>query len=142
MLLMPVLLRSVFVPGLKSVVVYLAYGAILLAMVHPSPNANGTTRVSRNSFSRFLAFIGYFSYPIYLWHIDAGRMSGRLIYYLGSLGPEARWLLMLASYVTVSIVAGVLLGVLIDRPMLAFRDRYFPGRAHLLKGGREGLLAS
>ena len=142
MLLMPVLVRFGFVPGLRSALVYMAYGAIVLAMVHPSPKADGTTGVSRNGFSRLLAFIGYFSYPIYLWHIDAGRMSGRLIYYLGSLGPEARWFLMLANYMTVTVVAGVLLGVLIDRPVLAFRDRYFPARAHLLKGGREGLLAS
>ncbi len=72
---------------------------------------------------RPLAFIGAYSYSIYLWHIPV-RFFG-----LAWLPRDAAPLTRGAAYLALSIVTGILAAWLIERPFLALRDRLFPTRS-------------
>ena len=72
---------------------------------------------------RPLAFVGAYSYSIYLWHIPV-RYFG-----LGWLPRDAAPLTRAAAYLAVSIVVGIVAAWLVERPFLALRDRLFPTRS-------------
>ena len=73
-----------------------------------------------------------FSYPIYLWHIEVGIALNRLLARWVALGPEAmalRWACGMSAFLVLSVVIGVVMGRLVERPALAMRDRLFPAPA-------------
>ncbi|MGH9544080.1 MAG: acyltransferase family protein [Terriglobales bacterium] len=63
-----------------------------------------------------LAWIGFYSYSIYLWHWPMAQMFQGV--------PHSFWL-----YVASSILIGCGMTLMIEAPLLRFRDRYFPRRA-------------
>lgn len=71
-----------------------------------------------------LAFIGVYSYAIYLLHNAISEYLGRYVI------PDdlPTWILVFAAYVSASITFGWLLSKAVERPMLAVRDRRFPNR--------------
>jgi peptidoglycan/LPS O-acetylase OafA/YrhL len=81
-----------------------------------------------------LAFVGFFSYPIYLWHVDMARLPLQALAragFLQWLPPSYRWVAFSIIYVAVATFGGVLLGLLIEKPALAIRDRFFPSRTRI-----------
>ena len=77
-------------------------------------------RASSNPIQRLLAWIGYYSYSIYLWH------GVPAIYVFQKLPQTA---LMCAAYLFVCIALGVGMAKLIEVPALQIRERYFPSRS-------------
>ena len=81
---------------------------------------------------RWIARMGFFSYGIYLWHLDLARVP---MYKVGALALAAgvpgsiTWLVATALYVALAAVAGALMSRLIEIPFLALRDRLFPSQA-------------
>jgi len=75
---------------------------------------------------RPLAFIGAYSYSIYLWH-----MPIRL--YLASWGPRD-WppLAQAGLFFALSVVIGIVAAWIVERPFLALRDRLLPTRSRPL----------
>jgi len=71
--------------------------------------------------ARLFAWIGYYSYSIYLWHVGSMLM-------LEHMPPH--WF-RFPAYVVSAIVWGVILGKLIEFPILQIRERYFPSRSNL-----------
>ena len=74
-----------------------------------------------------LAYVGYYSYSIYLWHMP---VAVHLMPWLGvpavlPRGSVAAFVL----YAATSCVAGVLMAKLIEFPVLRLRDRLFPSRS-------------
>lgn len=132
---------------------YVGYGCILFAAVHASANygllGRAVASMPARALTGALAFVGYFSYPIYLWHIDATRPAAALLRrgLFAGLAPEARWALAFLLYVIVALVVGVAFAAVIDRPALALRERLFPAPAGLGRprpgdpgsGGRPGV---
>lgn len=111
---------------------YVGYGCLLLAIIHTPLDAGWMGRLLGSRLARLVAFIGYYSYSIYLWHMDLAvyRMSGLLKHGMFVRLPQsASWLLATPLYACMAIVIGVLLGILIERPSLALRNRLFPARA-------------
>lgn len=109
---------------------YVGYGCLLLALVHgPLPGGWIGRRLSGRG-ALALAYIGYFSYPMYLWHIDAALPVDRVLRagLLGGLAAELRWVGAFALYVIVALGVAVLVTLLLDKPLLAYRDRVFPSR--------------
>ena len=78
---------------------------------------------------RPLAFIGTYSYSIYLWHIPV-RFFG-----LGWLPRDTAQLTRAAAYLALSIVTGIVAAGLVERPFLALRDRLFATRSQPATGG-------
>jgi len=90
---------------------YLAGGLLLLVAVH-HPARRGA-----------LAWIGFYSYSIYLWHIAVERI------FLPRLLPlEVDPFVQLAAYFFASIAAGVLAAWMVELPFLRLRDRWFPSK--------------
>jgi peptidoglycan/LPS O-acetylase OafA/YrhL len=93
-------------------VVYFGFGFLLARVVDAHPNKRISTVVIAP-----LAWIGYYSYSIYLWHGWIARLM-----------PHETVIGFAISLVA-SIVLGVLMAKLIEYPALALRDRLFPSLA-------------
>lgn len=89
-------------------VIYLGYGCLLLWSVG--------LPASKNPVARFVAWIGKYSYSIYLWHIPL-----RECLYRGHVSFEFFVVGTIAS-----IFFGVLMAKLIEFPGLKIRDKMFP----------------
>ena len=105
---------------------YLGYGAILVAMV----NAPRYYRLPLRPM-KVLASVGLYSYPIYLCHQELSRFPIMLMVQHGyvPLRPSGRWLVFMLAYVSLSVAEGCLLALMVERPMLRLRDRLFPSGA-------------
>jgi peptidoglycan/LPS O-acetylase OafA/YrhL len=99
-----------------SSLLYLGFGALLLgtlaAPIDLMPSAF-------QLFPRTLAFIGAFSYSIYLWHIP-------LLIFLASYGILRKPYLGVITFVLGCIGVGILTSKLVEIPMIRLRDRLFP----------------
>jgi peptidoglycan/LPS O-acetylase OafA/YrhL len=115
---------------------YLGFGGLLLMSIQirdilPSRLADPVKILGTAS-----AFVGTYSYSIYLWHIPfrafAPGVLRRLFHIrFDSLGQF--WF-----YLTGSILFGILMATLIEFPVLKLRDRLFPPRTILPNGVTVG----
>lgn len=74
-----------------------------------------------------LAYIGAHSYSIYLWHMPVCRW-GRIVAERIA-GESLSFEAALTLYVLGSIGVGVMMSILVEYPVLALRDRWFPSRS-------------
>lgn len=120
-----------------SALLFVAYGCVLLSIIHTPVGVGWLGRRLRGPVARGVAFMGFYSYPIYLWHIDATFPVTKLLAHgaLSELPAEPRWLLAFLLYVMMATAWGAIVGVLVDLPSLALRDRLFPARVQA-KGTR------
>jgi peptidoglycan/LPS O-acetylase OafA/YrhL len=120
--------RNMIVGSIGFTLVYLGYGSLLLGVMAASSAGGWLGRWSKGAGARALGYIGFHSYPIYLFHLEATRPAARVIRsrYLGALPLELGWLAGFAIYVSVAVGAGVVFSKLLERPTLALRDRLFP----------------
>jgi peptidoglycan/LPS O-acetylase OafA/YrhL len=88
---------------------FLGYGCLLLAMLDRQP--------SRGPLSGLVAWIGRYSYSIYLWHIALVAM------FFWGIRPTA---LTFVIYVIASLLVGAGMSKAIEYPVLALRDRWLP----------------
>ena len=90
---------------------FLAGGALLLCAVH-RPARRGA-----------LAWIGFYSYSIYLWHIPVERILLPML-----LPRDFPPLAHAALYVVASVALGVIAAWIVELPLLRLRDRLFPAQ--------------
>lgn len=103
---------------------YLGFGALLLLCVFHE------AWFQRQSALRWLSFIGYYSYSIYLWHMLVSRSVSIFVKRLGWDLPY--WAIMV-YYFAACVGLGWGLARLVELPALRFRDRLFPSRSGGLK---------
>ena len=126
-----------FVATVGLTLLYLGCGAMLLAAVAPRPTpAPAPHRVARG-----IAAVGRVSYPMYLWFYDVRRALHilgvpnlppgwlRVHDHPGPIEQAGWWLLAQLLYVAATYTAGVLAAAVVERPLLALRDRWFPSTA-------------
>jgi peptidoglycan/LPS O-acetylase OafA/YrhL len=134
-----------FVSTFGLTMLYLGYGCILVAMIHTPVASEGVGKFFSTMPTRVIAFIGYFSYTIYLWHLDIAYYPMSMLVRRGLLKgvmPEIRWVCLMVVYVIIAVVTGAVLGMLVEKPALALRDRLFPARADALTKPAESLSAN
>ncbi|MFK7951507.1 MAG: acyltransferase family protein [Ekhidna sp.] len=64
----------------------------------------------------FLSFIGINSYSIYLWHLNSKSVTNLLF----TFDPSLNTLI----YITISIISGVIMSYLIEKPSIIIRNRF------------------
>ncbi len=98
---------------------YLGFGALLVASL--TVRIETLSRGLRGLF-RALAYVGTFSYSIYLWHFawlnTMMRLHVTAVPYLGGF-----------VYFTGAIAVGIAASKLVEMPVLRLRDRFFPSAA-------------
>jgi peptidoglycan/LPS O-acetylase OafA/YrhL len=101
---------------------YLGCGLILSWLVVANPRP-------RHIF-RWMAWLGAFSYSIYLWHIPV-NMGGRAL--MGRFPDRLHYFVWLALIYAASLAVGVVMAKLVEYPVLRIRDRFFPSRSGTLR---------
>jgi peptidoglycan/LPS O-acetylase OafA/YrhL len=114
---------------------YLGFGlALILCLrvreVLPGPLAKQCNRIGTG-----LAYVGMYSYSVYLWHLPFE--SWGFSFMTRILHVQMGRVVGLLFYMTGSIVLGIFLSQLIEFPILKLRDRIFPAmQAGALRGPR------
>lgn len=101
---------------------FIGYGGLLHLVLQ------NDSVLQKNILVRATAWVGMYSYPIYLFHFGVTRDVIERLMKLGILRnmPECRWLLFFLLYAGIAIVIGFLLGRFLETPALRLRDRLFP----------------
>jgi peptidoglycan/LPS O-acetylase OafA/YrhL len=113
---------------------YMGYGAILVACLSTAADLTWLDKTLHGPWTRWLAFIGLYSYPIYLWHVDMGPLVVMALARVGGrLNPSEAWFAATVVFAALSVGIGVVMSTLIERPFLSLRDRNYPPRAALVR---------
>jgi peptidoglycan/LPS O-acetylase OafA/YrhL len=75
---------------------------------------------------RLLAWIGSHSYSLYLWHFLVAWITPAMLKLLHL--DNAGWFVYAGFYFAGATVAGVLSSIILEKPVLALRDRWIPSR--------------
>jgi len=96
---------------------YLAFGALTLLIYGYRGN------LIENYLYQAVAWVGTYSYGIYLWHLSVREPLASLAVKLpGSIA----WLYLIVAQYAAAIVLGVIATKLVEFPVLRMRDRLFP----------------
>jgi peptidoglycan/LPS O-acetylase OafA/YrhL len=119
--------RSPWTAGPGLVVMYLGFAFVVIGIIWLEEGSARRLFASRALGA--LSAVGVFSYGIYLWHVDLAQTPMKKVgALLASRGwsDTTVWLLVTGAYLALAIAAGAALSRLIEFPMLALRDRWYP----------------
>lgn len=108
---------------------YLGFGCLLLSLTYTPLGQGAVGRVLASRPARLVAWVGFYSYSIYIWHLPLVAMVHRIDPLLARWPPAGRAAVIVALYFAVACGVGVIMAWLIERPALALRERLFPPRA-------------
>ncbi len=118
---------SAWTAGVGLTVMYVGFALIVIGSVYFEFTLAGRRIFSARP-AAALAAIGFYSYGIYLWHIDLVQTPMKKIVALLAATPlpaGLTWTVCTLAYVVGAILAGVLMSRLIELPVLAWRQRHF-----------------
>jgi peptidoglycan/LPS O-acetylase OafA/YrhL len=118
--------ESPFIQSFGLTLVYLGFGGLLmLCLTAPEQRETSSSiSIAWLKISGAFAFVGVYSYSIYLWHIPVQIVGTNTLNLLSPL-PLSPTLLTWV-YIAVSIPFGILMARLVEFPVLRLRDRLFP----------------
>jgi peptidoglycan/LPS O-acetylase OafA/YrhL len=106
---------------------YTGYGLILLAMMSSTEYDGAMRRLFDTGFARGLAFLGSFSYPIYLVHMLCFNLVDWFLKsHLINVSETLRWLIGWLACLGLSVGTGIAVGLLLEKPILALRNQILP----------------
>jgi peptidoglycan/LPS O-acetylase OafA/YrhL len=97
---------------------YLAGGLLLLGVLN--------REVQVNFFSKTIAYIGTYSYSIYLWHF---MIQDWIVRALMKQAGIDNWFFYAGFYLFGTIILGIVFSKIVEFPLLRIRDKYFPSRS-------------
>jgi peptidoglycan/LPS O-acetylase OafA/YrhL len=121
-----------FVRTLGLTLNYLGSTALLLAAFHTRSTDFGQMGRCGSVVASGMAWIGLYSYTIYLWHVTVMGILGREIglrILQGQATPStAAWLVIAVAVCAGAVAAGFVASKIVEWPVLRLRDRWFPSR--------------
>ena len=124
-LVSPCLAYDVAHPAMLTVgfsALYLGFSLVLLAALSGTRDSRPTGGLGLVLAP--LAFVGFHSYSIYLWHVPIRRWLSPAVNRLAGGPLPGPW--ELALYLVGSVVVGYIMAKLVELPFLRIRERYFP----------------
>lgn len=117
---------SPWVAGGGLTAMYLGFGLVVLGVVSLE-NASPRTAPCTSRVARAFARVGFYSYGIYLWHVDLAQTPmKKAAAWLEPLGPTLTWCVAIGCYVGTAVLVGVVMSKLVEAPALRLRDLFFP----------------
>lgn len=96
---------------------YLGSGLLLVSVLKSD--------FSNSRFVKPFAYIGTFSYSIYLWNIPVQKFLTKAII---DRDANYNWFLYFAVYISATLIVGIGMSKIIEYPFLRIRNRYFPSQ--------------
>jgi peptidoglycan/LPS O-acetylase OafA/YrhL len=124
---------TVFIRTIGLTATYLGAAAFLLAAYHTHADDFGRWKVLVSPLASAVAWVGVYSYAIYLWHVTALGIASRVFgdRFMALIGTRSQsgWLVAMVGVTTAAVVAGVVASKVVEWPVLRLRDRFFPSRS-------------
>lgn len=118
---------SPFMTTIGFTLLYLGFGGILITTLYGVIELPELLVKVMAPANRLLAYIGIYSYSIYLWHLI---VAGVVVDGIRRVSPiQLHYLAEFFIYAVGSIVLGVVMSKLIEQPSLHLRDRLFPSQS-------------
>jgi len=117
--------------------VYLGYAGILLLSLYTHGVLSGKLRKLAQALGSAAAYLGMYSYSIYLWHGPGGSwLPGLVRRFSGHpTGEYGRF----AVYFIGSFAVGIAMSKLVEYPVLRLRDRFVPASSNALSAQLAGV---
>lgn len=123
--------HSAMMAGAGLSFMYVGFALFMLGMIGLEQGTERAKQFFSSLTVKGIARLGFFSYGIYLWHVDLAQTPMKKVALIvGRAGfPEwATWFGVTAAYLLLAVAAGVLMSRLIELPFLVARDRLFPSK--------------
>lgn len=103
---------------------YLGFGIILMLALHQKGLLSGVTARATEKVGSAFAFVGMYSYSIYIWHVLISAWLPGFIRVVSGYRIDLRGNDLF--YYAASLAIGIVMSRLVEYPILHIRDRIFP----------------
>jgi peptidoglycan/LPS O-acetylase OafA/YrhL len=107
--------------------IYIGFGGVLLLSLYVHKVLPKRIALVMDQIGTAFAFVGVYSYSIYLWHYCVQSYTPGVVHRLTRISLEGIALFTVST--TLCLIVGIVMSRLVEWPMLRLRDALFPAQA-------------